>query len=274
MGLNLLELILPEFFYGMDKLRELSLTGNDITVINPFKSTWKNNIEVLDLSWNGLYLLKAHTFKGLRNLKFLDLHMNVALMCLEISSLSGLDNLETLDISSTSLYELTLYAPLLKSFQVSKHGSAIVPGETFSITKNLENITIVHSSLSASKLRSENHTSLFAGLQNLKSLVLAGNNFSVLPPGVFTGLSSVEVLDLSSCQMYSIFTDAFGGLSSLKVLNLKDNYLQMFPTLDALPQLTNLHLDKNDLKYIDMDAFVSTSRLAESDSIQQFFYQV
>ena len=61
----------------------------------------------------------------------------------------------------------------------------------------------------------------FAGLHNLKKLILKFNNLTNLDPHVFKHLKNLECLNLSENQLTSVDHDAFTGLHNLKGLYLK-----------------------------------------------------
>ena len=73
---------------------------------------------------------------------------------------------------------------------------------------------------------------VFAGLGSLEELWLNSNQLSELPEDVFAGLGSLEELWLSSNQLSELPEDVFAGLGNLKMLRLYDNELTALPELD------------------------------------------
>ena len=107
----------------------------------------------------------------------------------------------------------------------------------------------------------------FAGLDNLNTLYLYGNQLSALPEDVFSGLGSLEELWLSSNQLSELPEDVFAGLGNLKMLRLSDNELTALPedVFDGLESLESLFLGDagygNQLSELPEDVFDGLSNL-------------
>ena len=97
----------------------------------------------------------------------------------------------------------------------------------------------------------------FAGLDNLKTLFLDGNQLSALPEDVFAGLGSLEELFLNHNQLSELPEDVFAGLDSLEDLFLNHNQLSELPedVFDGLGSLEELWLSNNQLSELPEDVF-------------------
>ncbi len=97
----------------------------------------------------------------------------------------------------------------------------------------------------------------FAGLDNLNTLFLDGNQLSALPEDVFAGLGSLEELWLSSNQLSELPEDVFAGLGSLEELWLSSNQLSELPedVFAGLGNLKMLRLSDNELTALPEDVF-------------------
>eukprot|EP00057_Strongylocentrotus_purpuratus_P016702 XP_011671176.1 PREDICTED: insulin-like growth factor-binding protein complex acid labile subunit [Strongylocentrotus purpuratus] len=69
--------IQPDFFEGMNALKVLTLTDNGVRQINPQNQTWTVDLSEFYLSGNLLTKISAAVFRGLGNLTFLDLILDI-----------------------------------------------------------------------------------------------------------------------------------------------------------------------------------------------------
>ena len=97
----------------------------------------------------------------------------------------------------------------------------------------------------------------FAGLDNLNTLFLDGNQLSALPEDVFAGLGSLEELWLNHTQLSELPEDVFAGLGSLEELWLSSNQLSELPedVFAGLGNLKMLRLSDNELTALPEDVF-------------------
>ena len=97
----------------------------------------------------------------------------------------------------------------------------------------------------------------FAGLDNLNTLFLDGNQLSALPEDVFAGLGSLEELWLNHTQLSELPEDIFDGLDSLEELWLSSNQLSELPedVFAGLGNLKMLRLSDNELTALPEDVF-------------------
>ncbi|XP_030845993.1 toll-like receptor 4 [Strongylocentrotus purpuratus] len=264
------------FFDGMKELRSLTATNTKIEQVNPSGSSWKIDLWELDLSENNLGNLSPFAFKGLTNLTFLDLTNNAQLMETPTTSLAGLDNLRTFNVSRTRISaQMTLHAPLLEKFVFTfrpfdwwRSLSALIPGKTFQYTPHLDCIELDNSYVILRELwDSSENISLFQGLRNLRYLGLKQNKIGSLPFGVFDSLFKLQVLDLSDCEISTIESGAFASITSLTTLSLQNNNLQILPLhiFDNLIHLSTFFIGNNALFYIDKALFAKTQMITWID---------
>eukprot|EP00057_Strongylocentrotus_purpuratus_P023991 XP_011678465.1 PREDICTED: insulin-like growth factor-binding protein complex acid labile subunit [Strongylocentrotus purpuratus] len=98
--------IQPAFFEGMKALKVLIIKSNQVTKINPHDQTWTVDLSELDLSGNLLKEISASVFRGLGNLTFLDMSSNKYLSAFKLTAFSGLDNIQAIHLTGTSLKPL------------------------------------------------------------------------------------------------------------------------------------------------------------------------
>ena len=213
--------------------------------------------------------ISPYTFHGLDNLTKLDLSDNYLLVSLHITSFTGLQSLEILDLRYCDIDSLSLHANKLKSFIFlpAKHWytfyGPFVPGNTFRYTQGIENLTISYS-ISSYYLESDDGLLLFNGLRQLKFLTLDNNDFSSgLPNGLFDACTILQELDIHSSLISYIQSSLFAHLTNLQLLNLKGNYIKHLPPLFHLYHLMYLYLNDNKLIDLHKDAFRKMSSLKE-----------
>ena len=260
--------IKPDYFNGMRQLQYLRL-AKSIAYIKPSKSSWDNTDLVdIDLQYNYLKEIRAYTFRGLTALQRLDLSYNGQLAVVEITSFSGLHNLQSIDLSFTYIHRISLDAPLLKSFSLagSRLGDyALDPGETFKSTLSLEQISLANTDLQTALLYNDvRNISLFQGLHNLTSLVLCRNPLRSLLSDMFAELSSLEYLDLANSDIWNIPTGTFRGLKSLRTLRLDNNLIQevTFDHVRDLAELRHFVIKNNNINYLEKNFFRNKSFLS------------
>ena len=105
----------------------------------------------------------------------------------------------------------------------------------------------------------------FLGLSGLRSLVLADNNLTELPRGLFSGLVSLSRLHLFENRLTELPADIFAGLSSLAVLSLDKNELTELPAgvFSGLDNLQDLYLGDNRLSRLPPGIFAGLGNLAK-----------
>ncbi|XP_010250308.1 PREDICTED: probable leucine-rich repeat receptor-like protein kinase At1g35710 isoform X2 [Nelumbo nucifera] len=259
--------ILP-YLGALKSLKILSLNENAFTNPFPEELAGLENLQMLDLSWNKLEGLKTlarleklevldfgnnaldnsilPSLGSLKSLKKLSLRQNSFTNPFPYEELSGLENLQILDLSWNGLS-----STLGLQDQGFKHLDRL---------KNLEVLDFSHNSFGRSII--PNLGALKS--QSLKSLDLSGNNIE----GTFTGQ---EFANLYNLQMLYLSENGFNGtpqiipgikrLRKLEVLDISNNkfsttILQYIGLL--LPNIKTLYLGGNDLSGPITDQDLST----------------
>ena len=192
------------------------------TLLNRFSGL--TSLNELDLSDNGITALEANGFAPLATLTNLNLSGN-ALTTTNINTVfNGLGGLVELDLSNNNINNAGLIA------------------SGFNQLTGLQNLDLSHNSLT-----STTNINRFAGLGNLVTLDLSGNNINNagLIANAFQDLVDLESLDLSNNNLSTI-TDVnrFTALNNLETLNLSGNNFANILLLADLPE--NMNVDVSD----------------------------
>ncbi|XP_030843950.1 insulin-like growth factor-binding protein complex acid labile subunit [Strongylocentrotus purpuratus] len=259
--------IQPDFFDGMNALKVLAINNNRVRQINPQSQTWTMGLSEFDLSGNLFTEISAAVFRGLGNLTFLDLSWNSQLSVVQLTAFTGLDNIQTIDLTLSSLVVLELYAPLLRSLSLNSLGPEsliLQPGISFQHLQSLVNLDMEDSKIFQYSLwNTTANASLFDGLFNLKHLDLSKNSFRSLPSGIFRQLSVVQELNLDYCKLTNLHPLVFSGLESLQKLSLNGNYIQHIhdDVLSGLGQIKSISFDENRIEYLEELMFSNNCKL-------------
>ncbi|CAJ2377192.1 MAG: hypothetical protein IBGAMO2_50011 [Arenicellales bacterium IbO2] len=108
----------------------------------------------------------------------------------------------------------------------------------------------------------------FAGLPELKRLILRGHRLAAVPANVFAGLTKLENLDLGGpgfgfATFQTLPANAFAGLGNLKELSLDNNNLRNLPVnvFASLANLETLNLGINFSLTLQANVFARQSKL-------------
>ena len=262
-----LKTIDPQYFDGMDGLRELLANNNEISSINPDITTWKINLYRMELGLQDCEAIEQHAFRGLQNLKALCLHHDILrsyeLIPRFVIHISKLQELTFLTSSYTTY--LTLNTPNLKEFSFRDLYPSVCllnTTELFTVAESIENVTI-QAGWDIYQITGFKSQSTFSDKYKLIFLDFSKNSFNYLPSAVFKNLLSLKSLCISENQIETIEPNAFIGLNSLETLDLKEKKILSLPgdILMHMKCLINLHLGSNTLIYLEKDLFISTPNL-------------
>ncbi|XP_011679674.2 toll-like receptor 3 [Strongylocentrotus purpuratus] len=267
----------PEYFDGMNLLKVLIINNNQIRLLNPYDHTWTVDLSEFYLSGNLLTEISASVFRGLRNLTFLDMSSNKHLSVFQLTAFSGLDNIQTIDLTGSSIAHLELNTPLLTSLFLNSLDSWFLilrPGKSFQYLQSLVNLSMIESFLDWEDIwNPTSNASLFDGLLDLNHLDLSSNRwigniweiYSGLPPGIFQQLSALQELNLDYCHIETLHPLVFSGLESLQKLSLKGNYIQHIheDVLSGLGQITSINLRGNRIAYLEEVMFLNNCKLTQ-----------
>ena len=167
----------------MDWLEQLDLSRNKITEIEASTFRGLGQLRELDLDASAIYEVAPFAFLGLRNLE--DLRMgNNAISILRSSTFAGLGRLQALDLSYNRIESIEPGAFVglgaLKSLQMQTATARL--GESEEMQSDRNALTVLRNGT-------------FEGLNALSgTLDLAHNGIWMIEPGAFVGLSSLTML--------------------------------------------------------------------------------
>lgn len=237
---NLLSL-LPYQFAHLDQLIWLYLDHNGIGVVDALAFGGVRRLKELILSSNKISHLHNNTFGSIPNLRNLDLSYN-QLQSLQPGHFHGLRKLQNLHLRSNRLKQILI--------------------RTFLECRSLEFLDLGYN-----RLRSLTRTA-FLGLFRLKELHLEHNQFSRMNFFIFPRLTNLQVLYLQWNRIRSISQDEPWTWYHLYKLDLSGNDIQ---TLDpavflCMPNLQMLNLESNKLSSVPVEV-VATWRSLTSVSL-------
>ncbi len=234
----------PGDFSGLTALKDLTLSGNELTSLPAGVFSDLTALKDLTLSDNELSSLPVGAFSGLTALTDLNLDLN-ELTSLPAGVFSGLTTLKDLRLVSNKLSSLPagVFSGLtaLTDLSLFRNKLTSLPAGVFS---DLTALTFLN-------LESNELTSLpagvFSGLTVLRALRLRYNKLSSLPAGVFSRLTALTDLRLSSNEFTSLPAGVFSGLTALTNLSLIGTKLSSLPAgvFSGLTALTSLYLREN-----------------------------
>ncbi|XP_068120818.1 transforming growth factor beta activator LRRC32 [Hyperolius riggenbachi] len=244
-------------------------------------------LRYLSLAENSITMISAETFSGTPLLSEVDLRNNI-IMDIEAGSFDRLLHLRKINLvmnSITCISEFNLSQ--LESLNLSKNSI-----QTFHTSESEEEYSLKYVDLSDNKLI---HFPILPSINNLISLNLSMNLISFdkssydelawldeerLSNATMVNLLNLTYLDLSYNNIQSIPEEFFGAVPMLKFLNLSHNcfeYFSLGPTTtmklleeldlssnsiknislaeNSLPALKRLHLQNNQLKFVDSNVF-------------------
>ena len=266
---NSIQFLNPREFNGIKELRILSLKQNKITLINKYRYAWNVVISELLLTENRVRSINMFSLKNMTSLRVLDLSYNEELQSIGNESFIDCPTLESLDLSGTSIYNLSLDRSFfsLKTLvleDVVVSDEFVRPGELSRKMGSLEKLNLEKTTLFVKELWDPiKNISTFHGLHKLKELILSNNLFPTIQVPLFTNLSQLSYVKLSSCKIFQLQGNVFNDLQHLKMLDLDSNSLQVLEPklLHRLTALEYIFLSDNGLTYLDKDVFDSNIKL-------------
>jgi Leucine-rich repeat (LRR) protein len=160
----------PTFLTHLTSLRHLDLSLNDILCVSADCFNWtavSKTLEILDLSGNNIYPLKAKMFSSLPNLRSLSLNVN-QWVSYPLGTFDGLDELEELYLGGNTFRTL--------------------PPLTNSSIPSLRLLSCVGCSISSVA------PNTFKGLPGLQTLNLTNNRFQTVTPDTFNDVMRVSIV--------------------------------------------------------------------------------
>ncbi|XP_045590749.1 toll-like receptor Tollo [Procambarus clarkii] len=259
----------PALLCHLENLRLLNLSRNklqDVTVLSfsQVEHICAPGLRSLDVSFNHLVSVPAFAFAALKNLQMLNMSLN-GISKLEDKALFGMYSLEVLDLSGNLLTALPpeLFQEnkrLTKLYIRNNSVSVLAPGLFTGLSLLLE-LELTDNQLTNTWVNSETFTDLL----RLASLDLSNNKITRLDAATFRDLTNLQVLKLQQNMIETISDNTFSGLFRLHTLVLSDNRVKVISdkTLAGLIGLQVLKLDNNEVFSVDSHALTNSTELQE-----------
>ncbi|XP_062577480.1 chaoptin-like [Saccostrea cucullata] len=251
-----LKVVFRKAFDGLDGLKYLDLSGNELNN-QVFGATGTiPSLEVLKLSYNP----SIQSILKIPNRSLTELHMEgtgVNLISYDAFRLIG-DSLVTLNLRSCQLppegmFLVDAFRALrsLRKLDISYNYLKEIFNETFDEMNKLEELDLSGNIMKFSKTD-------FSGIEeSLKTLKLQNMTLTVLPLEALASLENLEELDAPFNNFTNISKNFFGSLS-VKKLNLTScNISEIHVEAFARFNKTNVILDDNNITSIDFLSFLS-----------------
>lgn len=254
-------------FRGLDSLRQLSLSHNELSIISPrtFGAGYGlEKLERLDLSYNQIDTIGTGTFSGLSRLRELRLDHN-ALRWIEPSGLStgpamtALPSLEfetNIPVSDTRLTWLYLgYNDLDR-----------LTAETLS---GLIHVKFLDAS--GNRIFYIGADAFRRNTPRLSTLLLRDNRLTELSVGTFDSSRHLKHINVAENRLTGLEPGVLQGLVRLEDLALDGNEISSLPASEAFkntPRLMSLSARKNVLRKIDLGLVEYARRLRHLDLSQ------
>ena len=258
-------------------VRALEITCSDPLYLHPvldleFLRGFRE-LESLSLLGCVLESVRAGTFRHLRSLNRLTVRTfstewTSSELRLDAGSFSGLEQLESLDLSDNNLHflERGVFARLttLKSLNLSDNNLRDVSDlQVAAISDSLLTLDV-----SGNRLV-ELPPAAVSFLPQLRQLRLRANELSLIHDGALRGLARLELLDVSDNQLVALPAMMLNETRAVSDLLLQNNSIRVLPPglLADLPRLLAVNLSSNALSslWVRGDAFSGLRRLIVLD---------
>jgi Leucine-rich repeat (LRR) protein len=217
-----IDLIHPDTFTNNTKLKILTLSGNNLNVMQSLSSPYTDymlksqSIEELDISNCNMLEFLPTAFSQMKSIIYINLAGN-KLTTLPQGLFDKTDTIEELDLSYNKIISLP------KNI-FNKTSLAILHLKYNEIESNLEFVTkdVQKLDVSYNKIKNVNNQ-MFKGIENLSNLVLKGNKIKRIHPAAFVTLKNLRHIDLSFNDLDQINSLTFLKNSELEVIRINDN---------------------------------------------------
>lgn len=217
-----IRLIHPDTFYSNLKLKILTLSGNNLNVMQSLSSPYtdyllnSNSIEEFDISNCNMQEFLTSAFRRMKNVVYINMARN-KLTNLPQGLFDETDALEELDLSHnkiTALPEQIFWKTSLKILRV-KHNE-LASNFAF-VPKSMQKLDASYNKISSVS------NEMFQGMDNLNNLILKGNTITRIQPAAFQSLPHLHYIDLSFNDLDHMDRLTFLKNSGLEVIRINDN---------------------------------------------------
>jgi Leucine-rich repeat (LRR) protein/signal recognition particle receptor subunit beta len=221
---------LPEELFELVWLEELNIANasirgafNCITIIHS-----RNKGETNDFS------AISSDFSKLSNLKFFYAE-SLGTKITDISFLSGLIQLQSLDLSDNQITDISFLSGLTQLQSLDLSDNQITDISFLSGLTQLQSLYLSNNQIT--------DISFLSGMTQLQSLYLRNNQITDI--SFLSGMTQLQSLDLSNNQITDI--SFLSGFTQLQSLDLRDNQITDISFLSGLTQLQSLYLRNNQI---------------------------
>lgn len=289
-----LDMLHPDTFSHCNKLRLLTLSGNDLHAMQQKVSPFVNymlkssSIEELYLAHCNIEKLLPTAFNELSNIVFISLADN-QLKTLPSGIFDNVETIEELDLSSNTIENLPrdIFAKTSLAILTLKYNE--ISSRPHFIATDLQKLDLSYNKLS-------NITDvMFSEMPSITNLGLRGNAIRKIHHAAFTQLKELRHIDLSANDLEQVSSMLFLANGELDTIRLNDNpRLKRLPlegfdsqhgkfgvylfdasncdlsdigetTFASMPQLTTLNLSWNNIENLGKGIFSSLSKLIKLD---------
>jgi len=246
---NNLQYLHPDTFIGLPNLQVLFLSNNSGLQM-PTDRHFTNSLSLKELAISGCNIssVSVDTFANVSALEQLDLSYNY-LRSIDFNILKVLPNLSHLYLGSNEITEIT--PDTCEKIRHLEHLSLeynMIENLEIDVFCGLVNLKYIY--LYRNNLQYL-HPDTFVNLPNLQSLFLSENSGLQIPTDrQFINSLSLKELKISGCNISSVSVETFANITALERLDLSYNSLKNLDIsiLKTLPQLSTLYLYGNPLQ--------------------------
>lgn len=257
-----------EFFERFPNVNFLDVSLSGLPRINPFRNC--ENLLIINGFSNNITAIDSNVFAECRNLEMLNFRNN---QISEFNS-NGLENLRILNLDLNNISEITentfRHLQNLKQLSVSYNFITEIDFSSFQLNSNLEELTLNNNMI-------ENLIASSNPYNNLRILLLLGNEINFLDEFTFANMENLEQLDLSYNQISSL-ENVLWPLPNLNKVLIKDNCLSTIEngTFSNNTKLVKIDLQNNKISVIESGALdrlreINEIRLEGNDCVDENF---
>ncbi|CAF4831254.1 unnamed protein product [Pieris macdunnoughi] len=226
------------------KLTQFSIKYSSISRIESFTFTNLTSVHEMTLTKNQIVVLNRHAFYNLPNLTVLTLDEN-KIKKLETETFFELPALQKLFLTSNNITVIEdgafKHLVNLLELELDRNNISDLKKECFDGLANLKRLDLRRNKIAIL------NSFTFIELWNLQDLLLDYNEIYELAQRTFDGLSQLKKLSLSYNRLITLADGLFEGVRGLSALNLRHNKLKRFTIDNLRPIYDNIKLQKSEI---------------------------